>query len=158
MLAGLWTALLLVAAASVGIVATTAFAGKTNPDPARIAFFGDIGNIISSKNPLLIRPSTLLLTEDGAVALVHLRWRAWDTSIARASGVWSASSCTPSCATGKRTTSPVRLTLSSPGLAAGHWVYRCFRIDPPHPERDIEDRACIRRQGSFYAYAAVPDR
>lgn len=155
---GRWGALLLVAAAAAGILAPPADAGVRHSSADQIAFYGDIGNVINSpyrKNPLLIRPSTLLLTEDGSVALVDLRWSGWGTSIARATGVWSASNCTPNCATGKRTTSPARLTLSSPGLVLGHMVYRCFRIDPPHPQRDIEDNACIRRHGSFYGYAPV---
>ena len=145
-------ALLAVAAAALGMIATPALGAGSGP----ISFYGDIGNIIDSHNPLLVRPATLLLTEDGSVALVHLRWSGWGTRIARATGAWSASNCTPSCATGKRTTRPARLTVSSPGVVDGHRVYRCFRIDPPHPRRDIEDQACIRRQGGFYAYTADP--
>jgi len=68
------------------------------------------------------------------------------------------SNCTPSCATGKLTQRPARLTLSSPGLVGGHRVYRCFQIFPPHPRRDIADRACIRRRGTLYVYTAVPAR
>lgn len=157
-LLGRWAALLLVVAASGGMVATPAVADSDSPGTGRISFYGDIGNIINSQNPLLVQPSTLLLAEDGSVALIHLQWSGWGTNVSRATGIWSASDCTPSCATGKRTTSPVRLTLSSPGLVLGHMVYRCFRIDPPHPQRDIEDKACLRRQGSYYEYAPIAAR
>lgn len=121
-----------------------------------ISFYGDMGNIISSHNPLLVRPSTILLAEDGSVALVHLRWSGWGTRVARATGVWSASSCTPNCATGKRMKSPARVTLSNPGRVLGHTVYRCFQLTPPHPKRDAwSARECIQRQGGIYAYAPV---
>jgi hypothetical protein len=140
------------------MLAAPVVARKASAGVGRIAFYGDIGNVINSQNPLLVRPSTILLAEDGSVALVHLRWSGWGMSIARAIGVWNANNCTPSCATGKLTTRPVRLTLSSPGIVGGHRVYRCFQIDPPHPQRDIEDHGCIRRQGTFYAYAPASTR
>ena len=155
---GRWAALLLVVAACGGMVKSPALAGSGSSGAGPISFYGDIGNIINSQNPLLVRPSVLPLAEDGSVALVHLRWSGWGTNVARASGVWSASSCAPSCATGKLTTSPARLTLSSPGIVGGRRVYRCFQISPPHKQRDIEDHACIRRQGTDYGYAPAPPR
>ena len=153
-----WMTPLLAALAAGAIVAPLALAGTTGVGAGRIAFYGGILDIINSRNPLLVRPSSLLLTEDGSVALVHLRWRGWGTSVARASGVWSASSCTPSCATGKLTNRPTRLTLSSPGLVGAHLVYRCFQISPPHPKRDVEDHACIDQKGRFYSEVSVPTR
>lgn len=157
-LLGRRAARLLVVTAFGGMVATPVLAAGANPGAGRIGFYGDIGNIINSRNPLLVRPSTLLLAEDGSVALVHLRWSGWGTSVARATGVWSASDGIPDQATGKRTQRPARLTLSSPGLVGGHRVYRCFRITPAHPRRDIADRACIRQQRAFYAYIPAPAR
>jgi hypothetical protein len=147
-----WAARLLVVAASVGMAATPAVAAGAGP----IAFYSDIGNVIGSQNPLVVRPSMLLLAEDGSVVLDHLRWSGWGTSVARATGVWSASSCTPSCATGKRTTSPARLTLWSQGFVGGHLVYRCYQVTPPHKGRDMADRGCIDRQGTSYGDAPVP--
>lgn len=149
---------ILAALVASAIVAPFALAGTTGAGAGRIAFYGGILDIINSQNPLLVRPSTLLLTEDGSVALVHLRWHGWGTSIARATGIWSASSCTPSCATGELTNRPARLTLSRPGLVAGHLVYRCFQISPPHPKRDVEDHACINGQGQLYSEVSVPTR
>lgn len=146
-----WARRLLVVAVSLGMAATPALAGGGGP----VGFYGDIGNAVGSQKPLMSPPSTLLLTEDGSVALVHLRWHGWGTGVAQASGVWSASNCTPSCATGKLTKSPARLTLSSPGMVNGHHVYRCFQVEPPHKARDIADHACLRGHGAFAAYTSV---
>jgi hypothetical protein len=78
---------LLVVAAAFGVAATPALAAGGGP----IGFCGDIGNAVGSQHPLLSPPSTLLLAEDGSVALVHLRWHGWGASVAQAGGVWSAS-------------------------------------------------------------------
>ncbi|MDE2581643.1 MAG: hypothetical protein KGL52_08410 [Rhodospirillales bacterium] len=142
---------LLVAAASFGMAATPALAAGGRP----IGFYGDIGNAVGGQTPMMSPPSTLLLTEDGSVALVHLHWHGWGTGVARASGVWSASSCMPSCATGKLTKRPARLTLSRPGMVNGHRVYRCFQVEPPHKARDIADHACLRGPGASVSYAPV---
>lgn len=117
------------------------------PGSGPLSFYGDIGGVIGNQSSTVVHPSSLMLTENGSVALIHLQWSDWGKGIARATGVWSASSCTPNCAAGKRMTSPARLTLWSPGLVSGHWVYRCFQIDPRHPKRDISDRACIQGDG-----------
>ena len=80
--------------AAGGMLAVPAGAGPRDSVPGQIAFYGDIGNAVNSpfrENPLLVRPSTLLLTEDGSVALIHLRWSGWDKIVARATGNWSAS-------------------------------------------------------------------
>lgn len=154
-----WARFILTTAASTGMVAMPANAGQHAPGSGQIAFYGDIGNIVSENNPLLVRPSTLLLAEDGSVALIHLQWTGWGTSRALATGVWSASSCNPSCATGTLTNRPARLMLSRPGVVGGHRVYRCFQITPPHPQRDIEDHACIRGQGGDgYEPVSAPTR
>lgn len=153
-----WTSTLVLVTLYFGLFTAPAAAGGASSSARQISFYGDIGNIINSRNPLLVRPSTLLLAEDGSVALVHLRWSGWGTSVARATGVWNASNCTPSCATGKLTTSPARLMLSSLTLVGSHWVYRCFRISPPHPRLDIEDHGCIRRQGASYSYVPAANR
>lgn len=133
------------------IAATLAVAAGAHSNAHVIDFYGDVGNVVSSRNPLLVRPDTLLLAEDGSTALVHLRWVGWGTRIARGTGTWSASDCTPSCATGKRTTAPAHLTLYSPGCVKGHQVYRCFRVTVPSRARSgIQE--CLQRQGNFYLY------
>lgn len=121
-------------------------------------FYGDIGSAINSpyrRNPLLVRPPTVFLTEDGSVALTGLRWTGWGSPVARAGGIWSASDCTPSCASGKRTTLTAHFALSSPVWLFGHKVYRCFTLQvPDHPRADM--RECLERQGGRYVYTTVP--
>ncbi len=137
------------------MVAILALDATASSRAVPIGFYGDVGNILSHRSPLLDRPTMLLLTEDGSLALVHLRWIGWGTTLARATGVWSASDCTPSCATGKRTSGPARLTLSGPGPVLGHRVYRCFQVTLCSRPRN-RTRECLRRQGSFYLYVPVP--
>lgn len=149
---GHWVALLLVTAFGSAVV-TPALAAGASPATRPISFYSEILDSISSNAPLDVRPSMLLLAEDGSVALVHLKWSGWGTSVARATGVWSASDCTPDCADGKLTTHPAQLTLSSPGLVFGHRVYRCFQVTPANPQRDPEDAGCIQQQGTSYTYS-----
>lgn len=156
---GRWPALFLVVAASGAMAATSAGTASASPGAGSISFYGDIGNMVGGQNPLLVRPRTVQLTEDGSVALVDLHWTGWGASVARATGSWRASNCTPSCADGRLTTRPARLKLSSPGIVDGRRVYRCFEVTPPHPGRDIEDDACIRPEGgSYYGYQTVSGR
>ena len=127
------------------VAAAPALAAGTGP----IGFYGDLGNAVGSQGAPVVRPPMLLLAEDGSVALVRLRWKGWGSPVAQASGVWSASSCSPSCATGKRTELPATLTLSSPGMVNGHLVYRCFRVEPSHKARDMADRGCLQQDGTY---------
>ena len=148
-----WTAWLAALAACGGLSGTPPARSAAVPTE-RIAFYGDIGNVISTRNPLLIRPETVLLAEDGSIALVNLHWRSWGADIAQASGLWRASNCTPDCATGRLTTQPARLTLSDPGYVDGHRVYRCYQVQLAAGPRD-RLRACLQKQGSFYLYAPI---
>ena len=147
-------ALLLVSMIAGGAFAASAGAFASPPNAGSISFFGDFGNM-ANKSSLVVRPAALYLTEDGSVALIHLQWSGWGTSVAHATGIWSASNGMPSQATGKQITTPARLTLSSPSLILGRRVYRCFQIDPPHPSRDIYDHACMQRDGAFYDYVPI---
>ena len=146
-------ALLLMVAFAGGVLVVPAGAAVQLSSSGQISFYSDLGNM-ANKSSLAVRPSTLILVEDGSVALIHLQWSGWGTSVAHATGIWSASNGIPSQATGKRMTSPARLTLSSPGLVLGHRVYRCYQIDPPHPHRDIADHACMQRQGAYAPVSA----
>lgn len=147
-------ALLFVVAVVAGTLTAAAGAISAPQNASPISFYSDFGNM-ANKGSLVVRPATLYLTEDGSVALIHLKWSGWGTNLAKATGIWSASDGMPSQATGKRITSPARITLSSPGLILGHRVYRCFQIDPPHPTRDIYDHACMQRDGAFYDYVPI---
>ena len=78
--------------------------------------------------PELIRPSSILLAEDGSSVIEHLRWTGWGSSVAHATGIRSASNGIPNMAQGKRITKPAHVTLTNPGLFQGHEVYRCFTL------------------------------
>lgn len=150
-------ALLLCGLASGSVFLTNAAAQQQRRSASRqIAFYGDLGNSINGpiKNPLVVRPPSLDLTEDGSVALVELRWTGWGSSVAHAEGVFSASNCKPNCAQGELTRHPAQVTLSSPGVVFGHTVYRCFRLTVP-ASRKSNQQMCLGPLpggGSQYGY------
>lgn len=149
-------ALLLVIAITSSVFARPATRLDDRTPSGQIGFFGDIGKLVYRRSSYLVRPTTLLLTEDGSFALLHLRWIGWGTDVARATGVWSASDCTPSCASGKRTTGAAGISLSRPGWVLGRRAYRCFQVTliARHGNRA---RTCLRRHGNFYFYAMTAE-
>ena len=150
-------AAIVAAAASPGGSMTGAGASGAKPSGSgEIYFYGSIGQPINGtgvKNPLLVRPSTLLLFADGSWVITNLRWSGWGSSVARATGVSSASNCKPNCAAGKRTTRPAQFTLSSPGRVQGNMVYRCFQLAVPSYPKSNE-HACLGRAGSLILYVS----
>lgn len=148
---GVTTAFAMCAGASTAI--TSPSAHTSGP----IAIYVNVASAVNSTympNPLRVRPSGLLLTEDGSVVLEHLRWLTWGSSVARATGALSTTNCTPDCATGKRTKRLARLTLSRPGRVLGHEVYRCFQMTiPSSPASDVHE--CLRRMGTLIVYSAA---
>lgn len=149
--------LLVLVAASGPSAAAAGARSSERSTSGRIYFYGDLGNPVNSpymKNPLLFRPGGFPLFEDGSWTLGKLHWRGWGSPVARATGISSSSNCTPSCATGKRTNVPAKLTLSSPGRISGHLVYRCYRLTiPSHPQSDQHD--CLERSGKSIGYSPV---
>ena len=116
-----------------------------------IYFYSNIAGFINGQSPPSANPSFIPLTEDGAGILEDLHWTGWGSSAARATGVSSASTCNPSCGTGKRINTPVRITLSNPGRFLGYEVYRCFQLtNLSFPRSD--EYACIGRLGNEYGY------
>ena len=104
--------------------------------PQPIYFWGSVVAVIEAPGqplaiPELIRPSVILLTEDGSSDVEHLQWTGWGSSVAHATGISSASNGIPNMAQGKRIKKPAQVTLSNPGLFQGHEVYRCFTLTVP---------------------------
>jgi hypothetical protein len=134
-------------------VAGAARVSATSAASAQISFYASLSAPIEAPvaSALVVRPSVLELTYDGAVVAKSLRWSRWGGTVARAAGVYSASNCDPSCTTGRRTNNPAQITLSSPGRVLGHEVYRCFRLTVPAQEMDR--LSCLERQGTSYIYA-----
>ena len=138
---------------TVATKAVSAVASNAQPISGQISFYGDVGNALDGQTPVGAPPSIFYLAEDGSVVLKNLQWSGWGTSVAEATGLWSASDCTPNCADGKLTTSPVTLTLSSPGSVLGHMVYRCVTWTPAHPKLDAwGSPECIQKKDNVYAY------
>jgi hypothetical protein len=155
-------ALAAIATLVLAVAATTAQADarKAARQAGEISFYLDINQPINSpsiKNPLVVRPATIYLFEDGSWVIKDLQWSGWGTSVASASGTSSASDCKPDCASGQRKETPAQLMLSSPGLVLGHQVYRCYRLVVPAPATNLH--GCLGRIGSLIGYtpAAKPN-
>jgi hypothetical protein len=139
------------------LTTTASAAARGSGRAAQISFYANIGNPIGDPalgNPLVVQPTTVLLTEDGSWVLTGLHWTGWGSSVAHASGTSSARSCQPNCAAGKRKTTPVQLTLSNPVSVLGHQVYGCFRMTLPALP-SANQHLCIKREGSEYGYSPV---
>jgi hypothetical protein len=155
-------ALAVVASLVVGLVVTAvqAGAGQASRQVAQIFFYSDINqpvNLSYIKNPLVSHPAGIYLFEDGSWLIKDLQWSGWGTSVASASGISSSSDCKPDCATGQRTETPARFTVSSPGRVLGHQVYRCYQLTvPSHPSSNVH--GCLTRTGSLigYTHASKP--
>ncbi|MFL5955382.1 MAG: hypothetical protein ACJ76I_14865 [Gaiellaceae bacterium] len=139
------------------LVAATGAGEARSSGAGQIYFYANINEPVlggAIKNPLVVRPSTLALHEDGSWVVKDLHWTAWGSSVARATGVSTASNCMPNCSAGTLTTSPAEVALSSPGLVQGHEVYRCLRLTfRSHPASN--QRRCLGRQGSLIGYVNV---
>lgn len=156
---GRWAALILAVVATGKVGTTPALAASASPHAGTISFYADILGTYGTQKPFLVssdmlavRPTEIFLTNNGTVVLGDLKWSGWGTSVARATGVWSANGCDPDCADGKWTKRPGRLTLSSPGVVLGRRVYRCFQVDPPDKKDDVIDHGCLHLDGGTYDY------
>lgn len=73
--------------------------------PQPIYFWSNIPEPVSPifvSNPLVIRPSTFLLFEDGQWVLQDMHWTGWGSRVASATGISSSSNDIPNAASGKR--------------------------------------------------------
>jgi hypothetical protein len=118
--------------------------------PGPIYFWANLGNPVSSPvhgfpNPFVIRPSELVIFEDGQWVIEKLHWTGWGTSVARAKGKSNSDDDVPNVAEGKRIITWAKVTLSKPGEFHGRRVYRCIRIKVPRPAH--YGPACLQRVG-----------
>jgi hypothetical protein len=150
------------ALSTVLVLGLAAPAAHAAPLPQPIYFWASTANFVSapngtiSSNPQVIQPASILMFADGSWDLESLSWTGWGTSVARATGISSASNGIPDQATGTRIKSPVTVTLSQPGRFQGHEVYRCFTLkSPAHP--DSNERLCLKDAGhGYYVLASAP--
>jgi hypothetical protein len=154
--------LFLIAVALVAAVAwrsaRTADAGGARAS-GQVVFYADVANLVPgpsyNKNAPHVRPRLVLMFENGAWVIEKLRWSSWGGPVARATGISSASNCTPNCAQGKRTNDPVQFVLSHPRHLFGRTVYACYQLtDAKAPPTDQHD--CLKHtRGNQYYYSAV---
>ena len=151
---------------AAALVATPAWlsAGPADASGARasmqVVFYADVAGLVPGTPPLLkavpsVRPSLVLMFQDGSWFIKKLHWSSWGGAVARATGVSSASNCQPNCAQGKRTNDPVQFVLSRPRHLFGHTVYACYQLtDPKAPQTDQHD--CLKHAyGNQYGYSPV---
>ncbi len=112
---------------------------KAGPARAAIYFPRSSGGLLTQANrrdPLLLRPSSIVVFPHHGWSITGLRWTSWGGSIARATGTSVEAQCEPGCTGGPQAGSPsssferssATVVLSSPGALDGHTVYRCFRV------------------------------
>ena len=152
----LMTAVLVAMAA--GLSAGPAEAGSARAS-GQVVFYPDVANLVPgtsfTKQVPSVRPRLVLMFQDGSWFIDKLHWSSWGGSVARATGISSASNGQPNQAQGKRTNDPASFVLSQPRHLFGRTVYACYELtDPKAPQTDQHD--CLKHAyGSQYAYASV---
>src|SRR5271167_1448599 len=105
---------LVLGAALAIVLAVGAMAQGAIPQP--VYFWGNTAATLRGPGqaplPPVKKPSTIILFNDGSWALIHLHWTGWGTSVARGTGLSSASNGIPNMAQGKRIITPASITLS----------------------------------------------
>ncbi len=141
--------------ASAGIIMALALfsASAQAKLPQPIYFWSNIPEPVSGgfmPNPVVVRPSTFLLFEDGQWVLQDMHWTGWGSSVTHATGISSSSNDIPNAAQGKRIKTWARVTLSDPGWFQGHEVYRCFDLAVPPPASLGPHPSCLAHSGSLW--------
>jgi hypothetical protein len=123
--------------------------------------------VLTQENPTFqVRPATISYTGDGTGIVGgddgrsarkpgHLKWTAYNRKVGRAIGVVWLDDCTPSCAQGRFSPSPVRVQVSEPT----HGHFRLLTLRYRYHGRRYVDRRVTQyyREGpgeaGFWAYA-----
>jgi hypothetical protein len=120
-----------------------------------VYFWANLGGAVKSpvhgsRNPFVVRPSTLILFEDGQWIIEKLHWKDWGSPVARATGKSSSSDDDPNAAEGKRIITWAKVTLYDMGTFEGRRVYRCIRIEVPPPAHwgSESGTGCLQRIGN----------
>jgi hypothetical protein len=119
------------------------------PQPVR--FWPNVSLVVAGPGaqrvPLVTRPKTILLTNDGFSGVARLRWTGWGTTVAHATGV----------IVGRRVGSnheirhPARVRLSDPGRFHGHEVYRCLTVTVAK-HVDLGVNLCLAHRGGVWTF------
>jgi len=129
------------------LIPGSAAAGPSGP----IYFWADLGNPVKSPvrgfhNPPVIRPSSLMLFEDGSWLIEKLHWTGWGSPVAVAQGKSNSDTDKPNVAEGRRIITPATVTLYDPGVFEGRRVYRCIRMKLQPPAH--YEASCLERSGT----------
>jgi hypothetical protein len=106
-------------------------------------FFANPGGLPNSPRDLVIRPSGLLLFQDGSWFLSGLSWSGWGSRVADGIGTSDSSNGMPDQADGARLRTSATLILSNPGRVEGRELYRCFRLTLRRPASSLH--GCLSR-------------
>jgi hypothetical protein len=118
---------------------------------APIYFWANLGNPVKTPvkglhNPPVIKPSTLVIFEDGSWVIEKLHWKGWGSRVATGTGKSNADTDEPNVAEGKRIITPAKVILYDPGTFGGRRVYRCIRIKLKKPAH--YGPSCLQRTGN----------
>ncbi len=116
-----------------------------------IYFWANLGYPVKSPvrgfpNPPVIRPSKLIIFEDGSWEIEKLHWTGWGSPVAKAIGKSNADTDDPNVAEGKRIITPAKVILYDPGTFGGRRIYRCIRIKLQKPASF--PTSCLQRTGN----------
>jgi hypothetical protein len=76
-----------------------------------------------------VRPATFTIAcGDGNSYLTKLKWSAWGSSTAKATGVYTVNNCDPYCAAGKFISSRAAVTLSKPKRFKGRMIFTNLHV------------------------------
>jgi hypothetical protein len=153
---GLWV--VATATAGIGFVVPVASSAAEVP---RVPIYNP-----STASYLRIEPAVITFTGDDSGYLAgrghashhpkrgRLHWREWSRQKATGTGAEWGDNCLPSCATGLRTPSPVRVTLYRPRREGGYKIFTRMRTTytearPPHRHRRLYVTRVVYRQPAF---------
>ncbi len=105
-------------------LSSAAAKGSAETASAQIYFF---------ENPAVlqfprVQPSQITFNADGNNTVTGLRWHAWGSSKARATGTDHVDNCRPNCAQGHIVRVATHLTLYNRGRLRGRRMYLCYHV------------------------------
>jgi hypothetical protein len=117
--------LLLGVLALAGVTGPTVFDAATTSAGAASAHV----MVLACTGKAEVRPSTFTIAcGDGNSYLTKLKWTAWGSTAASASGIYTENNCDPYCAAGKFISSVAKVTLSRPKTFKGRRFFTNLHV------------------------------
>jgi hypothetical protein len=124
-----------------------------------VVFYANLADSVPgmayNPNTPRVRPTLLLMFEDGSWVIKNLRWSSWGGAVARATGISSASTGVPDQATAPRIDKPAQVVVSHPERLFGREVYGCFQLTVPSSPASDQHECLKRSHGNQYDYTPV---